>query len=213
MYLTRFEINTRRRTSRSLLGSAHRMHAAILKSFPREVDAGRVLWRLDPGPDARQDLLIMSASQPDLTALVEDCGWPTAEVGWQTRDYRGFLDGLAEGQRWQFRVVVNPVKSVATAGGRGKPVPLTRDQQQDWFVSRAFSHGFTVSEPQTVATSVRRDTLRFTKEAGTREVTLGVAQFEGVLRVCDADRLRRSMVEGIGRAKAYGCGLLTLRRP
>ena len=44
-------------------------------------------------------------------------------------------------------------------------------------------------------------------------MTLGVATFEGVLEVTDPDALRRALTHGIGRGKAYGCGLMTLARP
>ena len=42
-------------------------------------------------------------------------------------------------------------------------------------------------------------------------MTLRVVQFDGVLTVEDADRLRQSLQDGMGRAKGYGCGLMTLR--
>ena len=39
-----------------------------------------------------------------------------------------------------------------------------------------------------------------------------VAAADGVLDVDDADRLRSALTEGMGRAKGYGCGLMTLRQ-
>lgn len=78
MYLTQFEINTNRRASRHLLASPQRVHAAVLSCFPATVPGeGRVLWRLDHGSHDRRELWISSLSKPDLSALVEDCGWPT----------------------------------------------------------------------------------------------------------------------------------------
>lgn len=212
MFMSRFEINTRRRCSREFLASPHKLHAAIVKSFPREVDPGRVLWRLDAGRDRRQDLLVVSAQRPDFTALVEDCGWPTSDTRWRTTAYDRFLDDLAPGQLWQFRLVANPVSSVHMPGTRGKPVPLTREQQYSWLPRQADRHGFSVTTDGSRSEISRRETWRFTKERGQRTVTLGTAQFDGVLRVEDAQRLHQAMVRGIGRAKAYGCGLLTLRR-
>jgi CRISPR system Cascade subunit CasE len=41
-------------------------------------------------------------------------------------------------------------------------------------------------------------------------VELGVAVFEGALTVTDAGRFVAALSQGIGRAKAYGCGLLTV---
>ena len=36
------------------------------------------------------------------------------------------------------------------------------------------------------------------------------ARFTGTLRVTDAAKLRTALTQGIGRARGYGCGLLTL---
>jgi CRISPR system Cascade subunit CasE len=37
-----------------------------------------------------------------------------------------------------------------------------------------------------------------------------VAVFEGVLQISDESLFKAALTNGIGRAKAYGCGLLTL---
>lgn len=36
--------------------------------------------------------------------------------------------------------------------------------------------------------------------------------FEGVLTITEAELFRKALIDGIGRAKAYGCGLMTLAR-
>ncbi|SME92197.1 type I-E CRISPR-associated protein Cas6/Cse3/CasE [Streptomyces sp. Amel2xC10] len=43
-----------------------------------------------------------------------------------------------------------------------------------------------------------------------KPVTVVSVTFDGRLEVTDPDALRRTLTQGIGRAKAYGCGLLTL---
>src|SRR5690606_23959414 len=43
-----------------------------------------------------------------------------------------------------------------------------------------------------------------------RTVTIRRVQFDGVLAVTDADQFRSTLTQGVGPAKAYGCGLLTL---
>lgn len=213
MHLTRFEINPRRRDARNMLASPQRMHAAVLAAFPESRDEGRVLWRLDEG---RHDVLlyVVSPDKPDLTHLVETIGRPT--YGWQTRDYGGFLERLAAGERWAFRLQANPVHSARSDdGGRGKRVGhVTVAQQTDWFLRQAARHGFVVptaahDEPD-VAVRGRRK-LRFDRRG--RTVTLSTAVFEGVLRVEDVTALRAALVGGIGPAKGYGCGLLTLAAP
>ena len=54
----------------------------------------------------------------------------------------------------------------------------------------------------------RREVLRFRRQGST--VTLAVAQVDGVIQIQDADAAREALVHGIGPAKGYGCGLMTL---
>ncbi|MFJ4767622.1 type I-E CRISPR-associated protein Cas6/Cse3/CasE [Streptomyces uncialis] len=55
-----------------------------------------------------------------------------------------------------------------------------------------------------------RDVLRFSKHRDGPRVTLSTATYQGRLRVTDPDALRHTLLHGIGPAKAYGRGLLTL---
>ena len=57
---------------------------------------------------------------------------------------------------------------------------------------------------------VGRAVRRFPRNGST--VTLATATFEGHLEVTDVAALRHALNHGVGRAKAYGCGLLTLAR-
>ena len=43
-------------------------------------------------------------------------------------------------------------------------------------------------------------------------MTINRTVYEGVLRITDPESLRRALIAGIGRSKAYGCGLMTLAR-
>jgi CRISPR system Cascade subunit CasE len=228
MHLTRFEINPERYGARRLMASPHRMHAAVLAAFPDEStdavagfdrdlespstgDEGRVLWRVDESRHGAV-LYVVSPSKPDLTHLVETAGRPT--YGWQTRDYGPFLDRLSLGDRWAFRLLANPVRNIRTRDGahRGKrSAHVTVPQQLDWMLRQAERHGFTVpdgsaNEKDLVVRS--RHVRRFERE--NRTVTIAYSLFEGSLVVEDPGALRSALVGGIGPAKGYGCGLITL---
>jgi CRISPR system Cascade subunit CasE len=214
MFLTRFEINPARREARALLASPHRVHAAVMASFPEghaESDDGRVLWRLDEGGHDVV-LYVVSPGEPDLTHLVESVGRPV--YGWETRDYEPLLGKIASGDRWAFRLRANPVHNARKTEGAARSqrfAQVTVAQQTDWFLRQAQRHGFTVpdgelGEPDLVVRA--RQTVRFAR--GHRTVTLGTAVFEGHLRIEDPTLVRTALVGGIGPAKGYGCGLLTL---
>jgi CRISPR system Cascade subunit CasE len=230
MYLTRFQINPARRGARKLLSSPHVMHAAVLAGFPDPAvtgtttagptaigpGGGRILWRLDQHTPPQVSLYIASPTEPDLTHLVEQAGWPTTNT-WHTRPYTPFLTSLRPGQQWAFRLTANPVrygnppKNAPNPTQRQRFGHVTATQQQQWLLDRAERAGFrltTNTSGETELTVHNRATHTFRRGTGT--VTLRTATFDGRLEVTDADVLRTVLTGGLGHAKAYGCGLLTL---
>jgi CRISPR system Cascade subunit CasE len=228
MYMSRIALNRARRGTRNLLGSPYRLHAAVEAAFHPSLDEpeaprgiGRILWRVDhAGPHTF--LYVVSPQRPDFTHIVEQAGWPT-EQGWETSDYNPFLERLADGQRWAFRLVANPVHMSRADCGRdpvngighraGKRVAhVTIHQQRDWFVGRAEKLGFRLPTGAADAepTVWLSDRHRWQFQRGGDKVTLSTVRFDGALEVTDANLLRQALVQGVGRAKGFGCGLLTL---
>lgn len=224
MYLSHMPLNPQRRSTRELIASPQRLHAAVLSGFlPGASERGRVLWRLDSDGAHELNLMVVSAEVPSFDALVEQAGW-TANPVWRTADYEPFLARVTEGQRWVFRLVANPVKSVRSVDElqaerplpRGSRVPLIkRDDQEAWLLARSELAGFAISPGASGGLNLRimqssRRSFERRSDGQRRTVTLQTVQYDGVLQVSDARRLRRTLVEGLGSAKGYGCGLLTL---
>lgn len=218
MFLTRFQMNPQRRETLRLLASPQRMHAAVLGLFPPgpESAAGeRVLWRLDEPARHLRTLYIVSQDRPSMEGLQESSGW-SQKPSWETADYQPFLGRLAAEQQWRFRLTANPTRAVRPAdGGRGRVVPhRTAAYQQAWLVERSQGLGFVIAQGE-VGSQVqvtRRAVDTFVKNDGgdRRRPTITRVQYDGLMTVADPDRLRKVLTGGIGRAKAYGCGLMTL---
>jgi len=205
-----------------------------MASVPSQSAAGRLLWRLEQR-DHRADLLVLSPTRPSWEHLVEQAGWPGADGGEaRIAAYEPLLALLMIGRRFAFRLTANPVRNtsklehptpsqiekVADPGKARSPRVghRTAQYQLDWLLKRCADDdhrwGFTVgSSAEPSVALVERRTLRFSKGAGQWPVTLDTATFQGWLTVTDPDLMRRSLLEGIGSGKAYGCGLLTLARP
>lgn len=212
MYLTRFEINPARRGAKRLLGSPQAMHAAVLAGYSSSASnlGGRVLWRIDrAGPGAW--LYVVSPDEPDFTHLVEQAGWPTTEA-WDTRSYEGLLGRLQKGDRWAFRLTANPTRSTRLRNSeRSQRLGhVTVQQQLDWVIDRTKSWGVRLPESEHGPALIVRErrTWEFKRQAS--RITISAATFDGELIVEDPDLLRRALCFGIGPAKAYGCGLMTL---
>lgn len=222
MYLTRMRLNPTRVTTKRLVASPQVTHALVEGSFPPDShQTGRVLWRLDRASH-ELDLYVVSPTRPDLTGLVEQCGWPTQGT-WETKEYDPFLGRLEGGQRWRFRLTANPTRSEPTGPGRrGRLRPLrTVAQQEQWLLDRAERHGFAIpttsigARELVVTARGASDFVRRSPDGATTRrdnVEITKATYEGVLEVLDPQALRAALTGGIGRAKGYGCGLMTLAR-
>ncbi|AXK35598.1 type I-E CRISPR-associated protein Cas6/Cse3/CasE [Streptomyces armeniacus] len=240
MYLTRFPVNTARTEARRLLGSPHFLHGAVNMAFPaappRDDQAPRVLWRVDHhSGSGRADLFIVSPVRPDLTHLSEKAGWPTLEEpGWTTFAYDEFLETLTTGDAWSFRLAANPIHHVRKSGtSKDSPTKrtahVTRRHQVGWLLQRQQQAGFEVlrkpadrqlipghddgagDEHEVIVHDRLPLQFRKREEAGSRnDVRLVRVTFDGRLRITDANALRRTLTHGLGKAKAYGCGLMTL---
>ncbi len=211
MYMSRITLDSGRRETMRALQEAQLLHGAVESAFPGVKE--RRLWRIDWVGNACH-VLIVSREQPDLLKIQRQFGFPGPEHSGTVKDYRLFLESLENGQTLRFRLKANPVVSVPAKGPdssvRGRiHAHVTQEQQKNWLAERAQNHGFSV---QTDSFDVTHTAwLRFEKNGG-RTVTLRVATFEGFLKVEHAERLREALTVGIGRGKAYGCGLLTLAK-
>lgn len=215
MYLARIWLNHHKREARKLLASPQAMHAAVLSSFPpadavEREDGARVLWRVDATP--KPALYIASPRLPDVGHLQRQAGWETPEGG-AVRPYGPFLDSIVDGGRYAFRLTANPTHAVRLAPDEPsrRMGHVTVAQQRRWLLDRMRGKGFAVAETAAGEADVivgARVVRTFRRGAGT--VTLATATFDGVLDVVDAGVFRRALVAGIGPAKGYGCGLMTV---
>lgn len=211
MYLSRVEINPKLRLCKLALNSPQQLHAMIEGSFPSQTEKGqakeRHLWRIDKLYSSLY-ILVVSPSRPDFSHLIEQIGWPASGQRWETAEYDVFLDRIMQGQQWQFRLQANPTcskKDAENSKARGKVIPcLSIEEQKNWLETKMDKYGAVLNGFELSS----REVNQFSRNGIT--VTLNVATFDGILTVDNSDLLKGALVGGIGRGKAYGCGLLTL---
>lgn len=212
MYLTRMELDTGKRDTRKGLLSPSLFHGAIESSFVGE--RKRRLWRVDEF-QGRYYLLLLSDQPPSLSHMAKQFGMERGELPWQTKSYDTLLERIQPGGVWQFRLTANPTKSVKSPqpGNRGTVhAHITPAHQLQWLLDRCENHGFFV-DPEEVLV-VKDQWQRFYKgNQRKKPVTLLSVTFEGILTVTDEARFRQTLLEGLGRGKAFGMGMLTVMRP
>lgn len=213
MFLSRILLDPQGRTARFTLASPQRVHAAILGAFQGadiETPAGRVLWRTDRATDGVM-LYIASPNRPSLQVLGENFGVAGASLAAAaTADYGPFLASIEQGQAFRFRLTANPTHVATVNGAKKRLAHETAAHQLNWLLERGPVAGFGIPDVdgERAAKVTRRERVEFRRQGA--RVTLGRVGYDGVLTVSDPEALRRTLTHGLGKAKGYGCGLLTL---
>jgi CRISPR system Cascade subunit CasE len=210
VFLTKLDINTGSREFRRDHANIHDMHRTVMSAFPNITEATparqahAVLWRLDSTNDGFVQY-VQSRTEPDWGVLPEGHLTAPAEV----RPLRPVLDAVVPGRRWAFRIVANP--TWCEARSRKRLVHREPERQVEWLVRKGKQHGFVIptsgEEPDVAPSPI--PTLVGRKNAATK-ITVEAVRFDGHLVVTDPEAFTSAVVGGIGRAKAYGCGLISL---
>ena len=210
MFLSRIALDVHRRETMLALSSPGVLHGAVENCFIQN-ERERVLWRTDVLGDVTY-LLLISREKPKFAHVAEQFGI-FGDQG-EIKDYDPFLSRIAQGQRWQFRLRANPVRSasIGSNGQRGRVYAhVTQMQQKQWLTERAEKNGFSLADDEFDVTDTRWEI--FTKHPGEeRKVTLRTATFEGILTITNVEAFCKALTEGIGRGKAYGCGMITVMK-
>lgn len=210
MYLSRVEIDVANRQKLKDLSHLGAYHSWVEQCFSSEMqrhERSRKLWRIDPLQD-KLYLLVVSELPPDLQKL-EKYG---VEGTGQTANYDEFLNSLTDGLLARFRVTLNPVQSLSSgkqSGKRGRVVPhVTVAQQLGYLEQQATKHGFELVDNQYEVVNRTFRTLKY--QGDLKPVQISQVSYQGLLKITDAQKIKSAMTLGIGKKKAYGCGLLTL---
>ena len=221
MFLSKLTINVTSREFRRDYADIHDMHRTIMSAFPEVSDgqparqAHGTLWRLD-GTHRGFVLYVQSHVKPDWAALAD--GYLTQPP--QVRGLQPVLGAIAPGRKLAFRLVANPTHAVLPHGlpgqrGRGKRVPhRTPDKQVEWLARQGERHGFMIplaSNGQADVAPSPCPTLRGRQRNQHHGgIVVEPVRYDGHLIITDPDTFAAAIQNGIGRAKAYGCGLLSL---
>ena len=207
MIISRIMLDPSKHHTRRAISVPQVLHAAVEGCFPDKIEKERKLWRIDRLQDSLY-LLLLSPGKPDFTEFAHQLCYRGVEG--ETKDYTPLLASIQTGVRLQFRLRANPTHSVSTEkGARGKVYPhISVKHKREWLKKKAEKCGFKLEEH--LFDVVESDHLRFLRSNTTRPVEIGVAVYEGELEVTDREMFVQTLTQGVGRAKAYGCGLLTV---
>jgi CRISPR system Cascade subunit CasE len=222
LYLSRLVPDVRTAAARRDLANPYDMHRTLMRAFPTPDDdgPGRVLWRTDTNRSTGGlHVIVQSTRLPD---------WSQLDQTWfaSSPQQREFSPVFRPGQCLRFRLRANPTRRAGNSHDDpvfvGKRVPIMNsDGQLAWLARKAERGGFQLvghngadsTSPFDVAIS-HTDTVRSRKpgpDSGRASAIDHYAVlFDGRLQIADRDRFIQTIAQGIGPAKAFGFGLLSI---
>jgi CRISPR system Cascade subunit CasE len=221
MYLSRLVLNPRNSGARHDAAVPYELHRTLMRGLDHHEGEGRLLFRQEPergrsGPV----VLVQTLREPNWTSLLENGYLLRFDGPKQTNPQ------ITEGQRLRFRLRANPVKKVSRPQpGQPKRIPLLHasysEEQQgkdpkltgylDWLTRQAQRHGFAVESVRDSPEAYpRKKNEKPTSPRSKAEIPHFGVRFDGVLEVRDAEAFARALRQGVGPAKAFGFGLLSV---
>ena len=215
MYLSRLLLNPCSRQVQSETADPYNLHRTLMQAFDSKRKDANVLHRLEVHPRNGQImLLVQSQLEPDWLYL-QDNGYllpsdpfdPLPNPAVRPLNFK-----LKGGQILRFRLIANP-----TVKRDGKRHALYKEEEQRrWLETKGTgctekkrpSLGFKVLE-----LDIQKDGNqygRIHRDKIKHKVTIHTVRYDGRLRITDTTAFTTALQKGIGPAKAFGCGLLSL---
>ncbi len=201
MYLSKVMIHG------SISRNPYEIHRALWSLFPENAAAERdYLFRVERFGQQQAEVLMQSMREP----------FAGNALGVRLLACKDYPLSLNVGQQLRFLLIANPVKTINDENGRLNArgevkkcrVPLIHEEEWRNWLERKFTG---CAELQTLIAE-KRLPLNFRKAKEKRVGKIQPVYFQGVLQVKDPAGLREVLNTGIGPAKAFGCGLLSLAR-
>ncbi|MGW2886430.1 type I-E CRISPR-associated protein Cas6/Cse3/CasE [Streptomyces griseoruber] len=215
LWLTRIIPDPRSSAARRDLAgnnSAMNLHRRLMSLYPSDTGPDPrarfgVLFRTEDTPTGPH-ILLQSTHEPDFTRLPDRYGTT------HCRPLDPLLDALKPGLTIRFRCAASPVRKpgATTRALYNLPaaVPLTGAHADEWWTRQAQSAGLQPltlhSHPLDTAQATRQSTQR----GDSQRIRHHRVRFDGSAAITNPDLLRQKITEGIGRGKAFGCGLLSI---
>jgi CRISPR system Cascade subunit CasE len=194
MYLAKYSINDSRKAL-VWISNPYRVHQRLMMAYDGEK---RLLFRIEKQKSSTQ-ILVQSHQEPNWSAAFDDFSVLSG-----TPQYKQYNPALRENGLYRFRLLANPV---VTRDGKRQGI-FKSDAQLDWLQRKFKEAGCELLGCIIQEGGFQRSSKNPAVETGLQ--THFAVLFEGGLKVLDPEKALAAVENGIGPAKGYGFGLLSL---
>ena len=214
MYLSRLRFHTANREARHTLQTPYHIHATVMRAFPKpdnlpdtpkhihSTDA-RVLFRREQDQHFSPwvEILVQSMKAPNWNELAQSLGQAFIF------EQKAFSIAFSPKQHLRFRLRANPV---VTRDKKRLPI-IGEVEQRAWLERQGKKHGFELADCS-LFDEGKWDAHKEDENGQKHSIAISTVFYEGRLIVSDPELFSRAVAAGIGPAKGFGCGLLSVAR-
>ena len=202
MYLSKLILDPRDVYAKQCMRDCQKMHRSVMSIFHCTRNEGGVLYRFNPD---RFSVYVLSRVEPDPSNIAKGmkfCGSCSLDKAEQQ---------MKQASRFSFDLFASPCKKVFVENQKNSKRKFleTFEERFTWLQRKGEQNGFhviNVGEEILPAISGKHDEHFFVF------FYFGSVRFYGVLEVTDKEKFYHAYCNGIGSGKAYGQGMLLLRR-
>lgn len=194
MFLSRLELK-QDRIARQWLSNPYRVHQRLCMACEKDP---RILFRVEESHEGPR-ILVQSQVQPNWQVAFKDFPVLVAPPQWKP-----FNLNLVPGAHYHFRLSANPTKKHC---GKRQGL-MTVEQQTMWLERKLKTAGATLLGCRVTPTGFAHS--KKTSRNEVEDISHFSVVYDGTLQVQDARLLEDAIRSGIGSAKGFGFGLLSL---
>ncbi len=202
MYLSKLTMDITSPSVRQALRNCQDMHKTLLRAFDCSREEACLLYRV-----FRNDQSIFLYAQSEICPQwerIEKYGYHCEK----TQDISALSEKLRENMILRFSLLTCPAKKVKGEGKNSKRKLLSgKEERIEWLKNQGVKYGFDLLEAHETG---KEEMLSGRKPTG--EFFIAGVPFEGVLKITDAGLFMQGFRQGIGAEKAYGMGLMMIRK-
>lgn len=182
------------------------VHGWLWCQKEKEEEDKRILWRVDRDRRGQPFLFVQTNFEPDFNKLE---GSPQSQH-FQTPLQKVFEPNFHRGQVFQFRLRANPIRTTRDVPkGKAKRKALVlEDDLQLWLERKIAESGARCR----LSNLYKEGPVVIHRDKKKGSMTFNAVLFEGGLEVENPEAFNKAFATGIGPAKGYGFGMLTLAR-
>ncbi|MDY6846394.1 MAG: type I-E CRISPR-associated protein Cas6/Cse3/CasE [Chloroflexota bacterium] len=209
MYLSKLLLDPASRQVQKEISNRYELHRTLTAQFPQESRENiGLLYRIEmPDRQVYQPirLLIQTQLEPNWKKFVDK------ELLTDRAQVKEFNLNFITKTSYYFRLLGNPTMRKKQPDGSGKRVGLYKiEEQENWLSHKAEQGGFRVLAVTLTDLGLIESIKK--KNSRTHNIKhLGI-QFDGILTVTNPEKFEKTIIKGIGSAKAFGFGLLSLAK-